>query len=117
MVGFFGRSGVPVTISIVETGGGPTSPLGFSNGVPLFPWNEPSGRREILEKVQSRKSDILSDPGPSESSSRLDGSSILQESPNPVKNAKVTKSSPKTDQGGGTKSRFGDPGCRVKSMF
>ena len=57
----------------------------------------------MLENGQSRKSYILRDPGPSESSSRLDGSSILQESPNSVKNAKVTKSSPKTDQGEGHK--------------
>ena len=34
MVAFLGRSGVPVTISIVETGGGSTCPLSFSLGVP-----------------------------------------------------------------------------------
>ena len=37
MVAFLGCSRVPVTISIVETGGGPTSPLSFSHGVPPSP--------------------------------------------------------------------------------
>ena len=60
---------VPVTISIVETGGGTHSQLNLSFAVPtLF----------SIQKSQeigraSKKSDILSDPRPSESSSRHDG--------------------------------------------
>ena len=34
MVAFLGRNRVPVTISIVQRGGGAPSPLSFSRGVP-----------------------------------------------------------------------------------
>ena len=104
-----GRIAVPVPISILETRGGPASPLRFSRGVPLPPSYEPPKSISFLEGAPGEKKWHLEGPGPSKLSSRLRRGSIFTKTSNPWKNTKMTKSCPKTDPGGVWKITLASP--------
>ena len=104
-----GRIAVPVPISILETRGGPASPLRFSLGVPPPPdsW---ASKIDLIFGTGSRGEKVTFagawtfkvelSPGRG-----LDFHKNLQS----MKNTKMTKSCPKTDQGGVRKITLASP--------